>query len=41
MMWGRAQPQPAAAVPVLDLSGPRLRQIFEHLAEAAEPTGGV
>lgn len=44
-MWGfaRARPTrvPDARKPVLDLSGPRLRQIFEHLAEAAEPTGGV
>jgi len=30
-----------ARQPVLDLSGPRLRQIFEHLATSAEPTGGI
>ena len=29
------------AAPVLELSGPRLRRAFEHLVEAAEPTGGV
>ena len=44
-MWRFARPRPAPAGDaqklVLDLSGPRLRQIFEHLAEAAEPTGGV
>ena len=34
-------PPAAPTRPVLDLSGPRLRQIFEHLAEAAEATGGV
>lgn len=28
-------------VPVLDLSGPRLRRAFEHLVESAESTGGV
>ncbi len=27
--------------PLLDLSGPRLRQAFEHLVESAEPTGGI
>lgn len=27
--------------PVLELSGPRLRRAFEHLVDAAEPTGGV
>jgi hypothetical protein len=37
----RAPPAPDASKPVLDLSGPRLRQIFEHLAESAEATGGV
>jgi hypothetical protein len=37
----RAPAAPGAPKPVLDLSGPRLRQIFEHLAEAAEATGGV
>jgi hypothetical protein len=31
----------AAPKPVLDLSGPRLREVFEHLVQAAEPTGGV
>lgn len=31
----------APAAPVLDLSGPRLRRAFEHLVDAAEPTGGV
>ena len=30
-----------APTPSLDLSGPRLREIFEHLAGAAEPTGGI
>jgi hypothetical protein len=34
-------PAPPPARPVLDLSGPRLRQIFEHLAQAAEATGGI
>jgi hypothetical protein len=32
---------PAPAGPVLDLSGPRLRQAFEQLVEGAEATGGV
>ncbi len=32
---------PAAAAPVLDLSGPRLRRVFENLAESAEATGGI
>jgi hypothetical protein len=32
---------PTAARPVLDLSGPKLRDAFEHLAESAEATGGV
>lgn len=44
MMFGRARKsaeQPVPAGPVLDLSGPRLRRAFEHLVEAAEPTGGV
>ena len=44
-MWGfardRAAPRSPATGPVLDLSGPRLREILEHLAEAAEPTGGI
>ena len=44
-MWGfarhKARSAPAPLGPVLELSGPRLRQIFEHLAEAAEPTGGI
>jgi hypothetical protein len=44
-VWGRAShkpgPAPLAQKPVLDLSGPRLRQVFEHLVEAAEATGGV
>jgi hypothetical protein len=31
----------APAGPVLDLSGPRLRRAFDHLVDAAEPTGGV
>jgi len=31
----------AAVGPVLDLSGPRLRRAFEHLAESAEDSGGV
>jgi hypothetical protein len=34
-------PPGAPVRPVLDLSGPRLRQMLEHLAEAAEPTGGI
>jgi hypothetical protein len=39
----RKNPQPShrSEPPVLDLSGPKLRRAFEHLAEAAEPTGGV
>jgi hypothetical protein len=37
----KAPPAPDPSKPVLDLSGPRLRQIFEHLAESAEATGGV
>ena len=32
---------PAAALPVLDLSGPKLRSALEGLVEAAENTGGV
>ncbi len=32
---------PPATGPVLDLSGPRLRRAFEHLADSAEATGGV
>ncbi len=32
---------PAAAGPVLDLSGPRLRRAFENLVASAEQTGGV
>ncbi len=36
-----AKPSPPAPKPVLDLSGPRLREILEHLVEAAEPTGGI
>ena len=41
-MWGRARHSAVPAQgPVLDLSGPRLRQAFEHLAEAAEPGGGI
>lgn len=31
----------AVAVPVLDLSGPKLRHAFEHLCEAAEDSGGI
>jgi hypothetical protein len=37
----RTTSTPAAAQPVLDLSGPKLRRAFESLAECAEPTGGV
>lgn len=38
----KAKGQAAApAAPVLDLSGPRLRRAFEHLVDAAEPTGGI
>ena len=44
-MWGlarhKATPLPQRAKPILDLSGPKLRQVFEHLAEAAEATGGI
>jgi hypothetical protein len=44
-VWGLAKHkvQSTSQVPprVLDLSGPQLRQIFEHLAEAAEPSGGI
>ncbi len=32
---------PAAAGPVLDLSGPRLRRAFENLVASAEQTGGI
>jgi len=39
--WHRPKAPVAAAGPVLDLSGPKLRRTFEHLAEAAESTGGV
>jgi hypothetical protein len=44
-VWGfgrhRADEPPVAGKPTLDLSGPRLRRVFEHLAGAAEPTGGI
>jgi hypothetical protein len=44
-MWGIAKaerkPAAAAAAPVLDLSGPKLRRAFEHLCESAEDSGGV
>ncbi len=44
-MWGFARHKVKSAAdgpkPILDLSGPRLRQILEHLAESAEPTGGI
>jgi hypothetical protein len=45
-VWSRARHEPpvaaaAAPKPVLDLSGPRLREVFEHLVEAAETSGGV
>lgn len=36
----RRRPDPVPG-PVLELSGPRLRRAFDHLIEAAEPTGGV
>lgn len=39
-MW-RRKPAAPAPLPVLDLSGPRLAEVFEHLVAAAEPTGGV
>ena len=45
VMWvigsHKAKAAPAPARPVLDLSGPRLRQAFENLVECAEDTGGV
>ncbi|MEX3007566.1 hypothetical protein [Hoeflea sp. TYP-13] len=44
MMFGLLKSRDTPIVqegPVLDLSGPRLRRAFEHLVEAAEPTGGV
>jgi hypothetical protein len=31
----------AAPGPILDLSGPRLCEVFAHLVEAAQPTGGI
>jgi hypothetical protein len=37
----RNKAAPAAAGPVLDLSGPRLRRAFENLAESAEDSGGI
>lgn len=37
----KAAPAPAAARPVLDLSGPRLRRAFENLVESADQSGGV
>ncbi len=40
-LGSRASNRPAAARPVLDLSGPKLRSAFESLAECAEPSGGV
>jgi hypothetical protein len=42
-VWGRPSHRAAlpAAKPVLDLSGPRLTAIFEHLVAAAEPEGGI
>lgn len=43
-MFGRLRRAPVPEVPgspELHLSGPRLRRAFEHLAEAAESTGGV
>lgn len=43
-MWplrAHKQTVPAAARPVLHLSGPLLRCAFENLVDAAEPTGGV
>ncbi len=42
MMWPIvSQKAEAPARPVLDLSGPKLRQAFESLAESAENSGGV
>jgi hypothetical protein len=44
-VWGIAKSErnaaAAAAAPVLDLSGPKLRRAFEHLCESAEDSGGV
>jgi hypothetical protein len=44
-MWGRARhsekKMPVAPERVLDLSGPKLRHVFEHLTESADATGGV
>ncbi len=44
-MWGLARHSekkaPVAPERVLDLSGPKLRHVFEHLTEAADATGGV
>ncbi len=37
--WRTKVPEPKE--PVLDLSGPRLRRVFENLAESAEDSGGV
>jgi len=37
----KAKAAPVSARPVLDLSGPRLRQAFENLVESAEDTGGI
>ena len=39
--WLKTRPLAEQARPVLDLSGPQLRRIFEHLAESAETTGGI
>jgi hypothetical protein len=43
MWWRSPATAPAASPPrpVLDLSGPRLRQAFEALVAASEPVGGV
>jgi len=35
------RPVAGAARPVLDLSGPKLRRMFEYLVESAEATGGI
>lgn len=42
-MWPLARDKRASAAPgpVLDLSGPRLAEVFAHLVAAAEPRGGI
>ncbi len=42
-MWPRAKHKaaPEKGGPILDLSGPRLAEVFEHLVRAAQPSGGI